>query len=782
MNLNDTLFLKNNVAYAYADPIANEKNVIVRGNIRVTVLTDRLFRIETAENAAFCDDMTQMVVNRASDVVDFSSEEDETTLRVGTARCEILLDKQKGTLLESILDGKKLPVKNKKNLRGTCRTLDNRIGKTKLDLGVASRSGAAYIADDSLPLLPNGMLGKKRTEKDVYAFLYGNDYRAALQALFFLTGPVPMLPRYVLSNWWSRFRAYTQKEYLDLMDRFAKENLPFSVATVDMDWHWVDVDKRFGEKPRPFPFSAGWTGYTWNDELFPDYRAFLRDLHKRNLHVTLNLHPADGVRKFETQYEDMAKAMGKAPDGTPISFDLSDEKFINAYFDVLHRPYEKEGVDFWWIDWQQGKKSTVEDLDPLWALNHYHYLDNGDGNKRGLILSRYAKIGSHRYPLGFSGDAMTYWRSLKFQPYLTSTAANVGYTWWSHDIGGHNFGVYSDELYLRWLQFGVFSPINRLHSTSHDLQGKEPWKHCETVRRIAGDYLRLRHSLVPYIYTAMKRTAMEGIPLCEPVYYRYPEREEAYKVKNEYFFGESLLVCPITSPGLKSLNMGKTKMWIPEGRYTDIFTGKVYRGGGKITAVFRDPEFIPVLAKAGAIIPLSADGGNSCDNPKQLEVLVYRGNNAYSLYEDDGLTTDYAQGKYAETVMQVTEFGSKVTFSIQKPVLNGGFTLPEDRVYLVNFKDIARGNAKINGVFTTFDGTVKMRAGDVCEILDVVEPDPGDKLENARRILSRVQGSTLNKMLRYWDGKYIRDVDEMLRFVKKRFPKNVYLAVLETVE
>ena len=143
MNLNDDLFLKNNVAYAYADPIANEKNVIVRGGLRVTVLTDRLFRIETAENADFCDEMTQMVVNRASDAVDFSVDEDETTVKIGTARCEILLHKQKGTLLEATLDGNKLPVKNKKNLRGTCRTLDNRIGKTKLDLGVASRAGAA---------------------------------------------------------------------------------------------------------------------------------------------------------------------------------------------------------------------------------------------------------------------------------------------------------------------------------------------------------------------------------------------------------------------------------------------------------------------------------------------------------------------------------------------------------------------------------------------------------------------------------------------------------------
>ncbi|MBR1747659.1 MAG: DUF5110 domain-containing protein [Clostridia bacterium] len=779
--LKDSLLFKNNVAYAYADPIANEKNVVLGKTYRLTAITDRLIRIETSPEGIFCDDMTQMVINRASEAVETTVVEEGDLIRLSTPRCEVVYSQKKGRLVAASLDGKPLPVKNKRNLGGTCRTLDNRAGKVKLGLGVLSRAGSAYIEDDSLPLCPDGTVGKKRAETDVYAFLYGQEYRDALQALYFLTGPVPMLPRYVLSNWWSRYHAYTQKEYLDLMDRFEKEDLPFSVATVDMDWHWVDVDERFGEKKRPFPFSAGWTGYSWNTDLFPDYRDFLQSLRKKGLHVTLNLHPADGVRKFETQYKEMAQATGRTPDGSPIPFDLSDEKFIDAYFDVLHRPYEREGVDFWWIDWQQGKKSTVEDLDPLWALNHYHYLDNCDGKKRGLILSRYAGVGSHRYPIGFSGDAMTYWRSLKFQPYMTATAANVGYTWWSHDIGGHNFGICSDELYLRWLQFGCFSPINRLHSTAHDLQGKEPWKRSETVRRIAGDYLRLRHSLVPYLYTAMKETAMSGTPLCEPVYYRYPQESDAYAVKNEYFFGPNLLVCPITSPRVKSLHMAKTEVWLPEGRFTDVFTGKTYMGGKRFF-VYRDLEYIPVFARAGAIVPLSSDEGNACENPVDMEVLVYRGNNSYTLYEDDGLTTDYAAGKYAETTFVVSEDEDRrtVKFSISQPAEHGGFRPPEDRTYLVDFRDIAKGNAKLNGVFTTFDGPIRMRPGDEVELLDVAYPDPGDPLENIRDVLSRYQGRTLGKILRYWDGKYIKSADKMLRFVKRRFPKDVYRACLET--
>jgi alpha-glucosidase (family GH31 glycosyl hydrolase) len=148
---------------------------------------------------------------------------------------------------------------------------------------------------------------------------------------------------------------------------------------------------------------------------------------------------------------------------------------------------EEEGVDFWWIDWQQGNTTKIEGLDPLWMLNHYHYLDSRRSGARGLTFSRYAGPGSHRYPVGFSGDTVISWDSLAFQPYFTANASNIGYGWWSHDIGGHMMGYRDDELYLRWLEFGVLSPIMRLHSTAIEVLGKEPWKYradiCENAEK-----------------------------------------------------------------------------------------------------------------------------------------------------------------------------------------------------------------------------------------------------------------------------------------------------------
>ena len=190
---------------------------------------------------------------------------------------------------------------------------------------------------------------------------------------------------------------------------------------------------------------------------------------------------------------------------------------MKGYFELVHHPLERQGVDFWWIDWQQGSNSGVEGLDPLWMLNHYHYLDNCRNGNRGMIFSRYAGPGSHRYPVGFSGDTIISWDSLDFQPYFTANASNIGYGWWSHDIGGHMLGVKDDELAVRWLQLGVFSPILRLHSSCSEFNGKEPWRYDRVAEQVMKEFLRLRHKLIPYLYTMNVRASVESIPLMQPM-------------------------------------------------------------------------------------------------------------------------------------------------------------------------------------------------------------------------------------------------------------------------
>ncbi len=187
-------------------------------------------------------------------------------------------------------------------------------------------------------------------------------------------------------------------------------------------------------------------------------------------------------------------------------------------------------MDFWWLDWQQGKQSQAARAGPALVAQSPPFLRPGARTacKRPFIFSRWGGLGNHRYPIGFSGDTVVTWESLAFQPYFTATAANVGYGWWSHDIGGHMGGIEEAELYLRWVQFGVFSPILRLHSTNNPYQDRRPWGWGPAVEGPARAAMQLRHALIPYLYTMAWRNTAQGIPLVTPLYYTHPEAEDAY--------------------------------------------------------------------------------------------------------------------------------------------------------------------------------------------------------------------------------------------------------------
>lgn len=679
---------------AVTKPHAPEHSVVKGSGYRITVLTDRLFRIETSKTNSFIDEATQAVWFRNLETPKFKADKNGDTVKITTDKVTLVFNAASGAAKIVFENGTVAACNNAKNLKGTMRTLDGNFGVYMLGLGIMSRTGVAVLNDDSLILNSAGEVEARNADTlDRYIFAYGNDYRGALKDFYRITGGVPLIPRFALGNWWSRYRAYTQQEYVNLMQKFIDRDVPLTVATVDMDWHWVNVNERFGtDYPKRKYQSPGWTGYSWNTDLFPDYKGFLKWLNENNLKVTLNLHPADGIRHYEDMYGEMAEAMDIDPETkTDIPFNMTDNRFINSYFKVVNKKYEEEGVRFWWIDWQQGTKSALTGLDPLWSLNHYFTLDNAR-NYRPLILSRYAGVGSHRYPLGFSGDTFSVWSSLKKQPYFTNNAANIGYTWWSHDIGGHMMGVRDDEMYLRWLQYGVFSPVNRLHSTSNDLMGKEPWSYRSDICHYAEEALKFRHKLIPYIYTMNYLTYSEGRAVCEPMYYAYPDEAEAYKIKNQYMFGTELMVCPIVAKTKKSTGTAAVKIWLPAGRWTDIFTGQIYTGSKRLK-LFRDIASVPVLAKEGAVIPLSLDKGNRADNPADMEILVFRGNNSFTLYEDEGEDNSYAE-IHAKTKMTVSEDGGVAEFCIHGA--EGSIdVLPAERSYKINFKDIESGRVSV---------------------------------------------------------------------------------------
>ena len=784
--LNQQLLAKTN-GKAFTD------NIIISKNVRVTVLTERMLRVEFSPDGVFTDLPSQAVWYRDFGKIKFTHTESVDILKITTDKAEFVINNHNGNFKYAVIDGKQVAYNSEHNLKGTTRTLDGTYGPVELKDGIVSFDGVS-IYDDSKTLLlcDDGMLETRKSgTKDIYVFAFGKNYIDWLNDFYKITGKPPLVPRYVLGNWWSRYRAYTQKEYEDLMSEFFRRDIPLTIATVDMDWHWVDLKKQFNKRYKSSNIlNSGWTGYSWNTKLFPDYKAFLQKLHDMGLKVTLNLHPADGVRAFEDMYEEMADATGvdKTTEKT-VQFDLTDKKFINAYFDVLHHPYEKQGVDFWWIDWQQGTKSKKAGLDPLWLLNHYHYLDTDREERRPMILSRYAGIGSHRYPLGFSGDTAINWSVLNFQPYFTANAANCGYTWWSHDIGGHMMGEHDDELYIRWLQLAVFLPILRLHSTSLDILGKEPWNFSWEAETLGTEYLRLRHKLIPYIYAMNYRSYNDGRALCEPMYYEYPETNISYEVPNEYFFGSELLVCPVTTKLDKNTKTAATKVWLPEGRWTNIFDGKIYKGNQ--TVFVNSPiNTIPVFAKEGAIIPISADNGNSWDCPERLSIDIYRGNNTFNFYEDDGETGKYKNGEYSISTMTVAENNDTLTFEIK-----GGKALkciPQKRTYTLNFKDIEdfdEATVMVNGLLTPVtNGKSFVKISDISVEDEIIVTLTGIKARQNKPVYDRaldclihLNGGNMKKVPTSNKLKECKDEKDYKSFVKKIRGKSLRMCLDEAI-
>ena len=230
----------------------------------------------------------------------------------------------------------------------------------------------------------------------------------------------------------------------------------------------------------------------------------------------------------------------------------------------------------------------VKNLSNTWWLNYIFFSQmERERQTRPLIYHRWGGLGNHRYQVGFSGDTFISWASLDYQTYFNSTASNVLYGYWSHDIGGHQGVDHIDpELYVRWMQFGAFSPILRSHSTKIAGLTKEPWVFSNEVSDILRGIIRQRYNMVPYIYTMAREAYETGLSLCRPMYYDYPETQEAYDYRNQYMFGNDVMVAPATSPMKDGYT--EVKVWLPEGQWYEFASGKTLQGGQVLTRYFND--------------------------------------------------------------------------------------------------------------------------------------------------------------------------------------------------
>ncbi|WPJ96101.1 glycoside hydrolase family 31 protein [Coraliomargarita algicola] len=663
---------------------------------RFTVMAANLIRLEYAENGNFLDAPTLAVAERSIKPTQYFVSKTDQSIEIKTEELTLsYTETGKGFTQDNLqieyrsggIEGTwAFGLKDEQALPGTLRTLDQMDGEqivqndgknvltwelaeAKLKYstpefipGYISRSGYTFY-DDSATIPLSAVNSKQEPwvaarrdglTQDAYFASYGHDYYRGLSTVTQFLGKQPIPPRFAFGLWFSRFWEFTDRDLEEIIETHDQFNIPFDVMVIDMDWH-----------------KLGWTGYSWDPTFFPAPESTLSYIRDKDIKITMNLHPADGVAKHEDRYPDVCQEMGIDPQsGETVPFDCTDPQFMDAYFRHLHHPFEDQGVRFWWMDWQQGETTAIEGLDPLPWINELHWRDLATRfpQRRPMIFSRFGGPGAGRYPIGFSGDTHITWDTLAFQPYFTATAANVAYGYWSHDIGGHFMTDSTDpELYTRWVQFGAYSPILRLHETKSTEDHRFLWNYKRPYQDVLIATARKRYQLLPYITSELCHCWQTNTSLCMPMYYEYPEAEDAYLAKDQYFFGRHMLVAPVTHAADPETELSQTKIWIPEGEWIDYSQGLKYEGPKWSEASYALDQ-VPVFVKPGTIWveqkPTQRTGTGSYND---LEIIVIEGaNGQYVWTEDDGESTGYQHGQVARICIQQTQTSQGLCVRIQK--------------------------------------------------------------------------------------------------------------------
>ena len=678
-------------------PTPKANPMIIDGILRLSIIDEGCVRLE---RGTFHDEETMFGQKREMDFFDFEIEDKDDQILVKTKSIIFFVDRNHpegampdhnfGVHMPGIVVWRPSYGKPKlHNLGGSTGTLDSKWESFELDDGLMTREGWFLYDDTGKPLVVDGeakVRDVKEGDMDVYFFCYGKDYQKGLRELCDVSGKIPMPPRFTFGSWYSRWYSYTSDDYRNLVREYEEKGYPLDVLVWDMEWHDRKATKGFwGDR--------GWTGWTWNRDLLPDAEALLKEMRDKGLHIALNVHPADGIRDHEWCYEDFMKALGESTEGGRIiPFQAGNKKYMDAYFKYAHEPLEKEGVDVWWVDWQQDSLypyvSGVPGLKHWTWLNRLYYEHTDKPDQRGLSFARWGGLGDQKYPIEFSGDTGCCWPMLAFEIAMNSCSANAGCCYWSHDMGGH-YGRRDPELYARWLQFGATTASFRLHSTYDKNLDRRPWLWGEFEPSLKKSY-ELRSQLLPYIYTGAHKLYEECLPFMRPLYYDFPNDENSYINPQEYLLGEHMLSAPITQPGRGSDWLASQVVYFPSDGWADYFTGESYDKGYALVA--RGIMEMPLFVKKGTPLPLGRMGNRMADLPETVDIVIFPtdgdGEGSFSLYEDDGITPNYKKGEYAFTNFRyIRQLNSHFVFIGDQ---RGGFEgQVKDRSYTVTIRNVS---------------------------------------------------------------------------------------------
>jgi alpha-D-xyloside xylohydrolase len=528
-----------------------------------------------------------------------------------------------------------------------------------------------------------------------YYFIYGPEFDNIIASYRDLTGSAPLFGRWAYGFWQCKNRYKSQEEILSVAQKYRDQHLP--VDNIVQDWFWWN---RKGE-------------HVFNKN-YPDPKAMVDQLHKSNFHLMISVWPF--FEPGSKEYEDMDRR-GFFIDRTKIphlpyhaqgmaAYDPTNPEARKYYWDLMDKALFKIGVDAWWLDTTEPETEGQEESI---LLGHKLFAGSGDryanifplmttravyegqraasDEKRVFILSRSAFAGAQRNAVtAWSGDVLSDWLSYKRQIPAGLNYSVSGLPYWTTDIGGFFIASPSDpsfrELFIRWFQFGAFSPIFRVHGTRYTPDENELWSYGPEAEKILLQYDNLRYRLLPYIYSLSWKVTSEGYTPMRPLVMDFREDVNAQNIGDQFMYGPAILVSPVTEPGAT-----ERRLYLPQAKWYDFWTGtntNLAADGGKFVNAPASIDRIPLYVRAGSIIPFGPEEEYSNQKPVDpIELRVYPGaDGSFTLYEDENDTYHYERGAYATIPIQWNDSTRTLTLGERKGSFPG---MLENRTFHVVF-------------------------------------------------------------------------------------------------
>jgi alpha-D-xyloside xylohydrolase len=528
-----------------------------------------------------------------------------------------------------------------------------------------SRGNARVNLEWSLPRCDLKLTWSSEVADSIdYYFLYGPELDEVIASYRSLTGAAPMFGKWAWGFWQCKERYKSQQELLDVVAEYRKLNIP--IDGIIQDWRYWD--------PAP------WGSHQFDATRYPDPAKMIQNLHAAHTHVLISVWPkfdpesknASELRNTGGLYSQIIPYMGKGQWVDPFNSEAR-----RVYWQQISKMLFSYGIDGWWLDGSEpelnakpgeysdfatalGQGAKVYNAYPLMLTTSVYQGQRAENNdKRVFILTRSAYAGQQRNAaVTWSGDIRGNWDVFAKQIPAGINFSLSGIPYWNTDTGGF-FGIDPDdsgsrELFTRWFQYSAFCPMFRVHGTG---KPKEMWRFDEATRKVLIAYDELRYHLLPYIYSVSWKVTHEGYTMMRGLVMDFRQDLKVHNIPNQYLFGPSLMVNPVTKPGATTRSV-----YLPAGiSWTDFWTGKTY-AGGKTIETEAPIELMPLFVRGGAIIPYGPSVQYAMEKADPIELRIYRGaNGSFTLYEDEGDNYNYEKGVYATIPISWNEAKGRLT-------------------------------------------------------------------------------------------------------------------------